>query len=170
MYKRQPLLSADIARVSQPGSRRLWAVFALSDLDESEGRFFQYGLAAAAVPGDLLLLDVALPDAASAAVASGGLRSWLGGLVARHCPDSTHIAITATTHRPASAVASVVVDVVATVRSCNRQERAFSVFRSRHYLPDVLSALLGGLGWRHIETIESGARALLLFQLSDMGQ
>ena len=164
-----PLLSADIARVSQPGSRRLWAVFALSDLDESEARFFQYGLAAAAVPGDLLLLDVALPDAASAAVVSAELRSWLGGLVARHCPDPTHIAITATTHRPASAVASVVVDVVATVRNSNRQERAFSVFRSRHYQPDVLSALLGSLGWRHIETIESGARAQLLFQLSDVG-
>jgi len=34
----------------------------------------------------------------------------------------------------------------------------------------VLSALLGGLGWQHIETIESGARAQLLFQLSDIGQ
>jgi len=161
-----PLLSADIARVRPPGSRRLWAAFALGDLDESEDRFFRYGLAAAAIAGDLLLLDVALPDAAPAAVASVGLRSWLGGLVARHCPDSTHIAITATTHRPASVVASAMVDVVATVRTGNRQERAFSVFRSRHYQPDALGALLGGLGWRHIETIEHGDRAQMLFQRS----
>ena len=161
-----PLLSADIARVRPPGSRRLWVAFALGDLDESEDRFFRYGLAAAAIAGDLLLLDVALPDAAPAAVASVGLRSWLGGLVARHCPDSTHIAITATTHRPASVVASAMVDVVATVRTGNRQERAFSVFRSRHYQPDALGALLGGLGWRHIETIEHGDRAQMLFQRS----
>ena len=159
-----PLLTPEIERATRTGSRRLWATFALADLDDTEARFFRYSLAALAAPGDLLLLDIGLADGVSVHLPER-LRAWLTGFVARSCRNAHQITISARA-QPGTSIAAATVEIVAAVQAKKERERVFSVHRVRRYLPDNLRALLADCGWVLSETLSYSDRALMLFRLS----
>jgi len=148
----------------------------LAHLDH-EPRFLQQSLLDCAVD-DLLLLDVPLTSAPSTDRAEIKRRdrlfaegvpapyaAWLAGSLWRHCPQVEQVDFhwDLETHCPVPG--SYALHAVATVKSAQRADRPFSLFRLGRYDPAQLAQCLSEIGWEEIDAeLYGGEHSLLLYR------
>ena len=171
----------------RPATRRPRRLFAM--LGETlahlghEPRFLQQSLLDCAVD-DLLLLDVPVASAPCtdrteikrrdrlfAKGVPAPYAAWLAGPLWRHCPqvDRVDFHWDAETHCPVPG--SYALHAVATVKSSQRADRPFSLFRMGRYDPAQLAHCLSELGWEEIGAeLYGGEHSLRLYRKRDEGQ
>ncbi|HNN97912.1 MAG TPA: helix-turn-helix transcriptional regulator [Pseudomonadota bacterium] len=149
---------------------------------DHEPRFVQQSLVGSQV-GDLLLLDV--PLAAAACGEPAALRrqdrwlrlgvpapyaAWLEGPLRRHCPQLDAIEFHWELETRCPVPGSYALHAVATVKSSQRADRRFCLFRFGRYEPAQLAQCLGELGWHEVTAcVYSGEHALCLYRKQDRG-
>lgn len=164
--------------------RRLFTMLGgtLAHLDH-EPRFLQQSLLDCQVD-DLLLLDVPLAAASCNdtleikrrdRLFSQGVpapyAAWLGGPIWRHCQhiDRVDFHWNLETHCPVPG--SYALHAVATVKSSQRADRQFSMFRFGRYDPSKLAECLRSLGWQEIgASVYGGEHSLRLYCKRDGGK
>lgn len=171
----------------RPAARRPRQLFTmlgetLAHLDH-EPRFLQQSLLDCIVD-DLLLLDVPVASAPCtdrteikrrdrlfAKGVPAPYAAWLAGPLWRHCPqvDRVDFHWDAETHCPVPG--SYALHAVATVKSSQRADRPFSLFRMGRYDPAQLAHCLSELGWEEIGAeLYGGEHSLRLYRKRDEGQ
>jgi DNA-binding XRE family transcriptional regulator len=150
--------------------RRIYTMLGntLANLD-NEPRFFKHCMSHCQ-PGDFLVLDIrqrqAAPDASEAEIrrADFVLRGpfskthadWLSTPIRTHCPDlvSCEFAMELETQCPIPG--SYALDAVATVKTRDRGERRFSMFRFKSYDQAMLVQSLARFGWECLLSLPIG--------------
>ena len=147
-------------------SRRLITMLGgtLANLDH-EPRFLRQSLLACEAD-DLLLLDVPLAPAScdeplqikarDRLFASGvpaPYATWLSGPIWRHCKDVERVDFGWHLETRCPVPGSYALHAVATVKSSQRADRSFSLFRLGRYEPTQLAACLSALGWNEVAAI-----------------
>jgi hypothetical protein len=144
---------------------------------EHEPRFLRQGLLHCAA-GDLLLLDVPTASAPCenpieikrrdklfTSGVSPQMATWLGGPLWRHCKGVGHIDFHWHLDLNGPVPGSYALRAIATVKSPQRPDRQFSMFRFTRYDPGQLAQCLGELGWEEIGAIAyAGDLSLRLYR------
>jgi hypothetical protein len=154
----------------------------LAHLDH-EPRFLQQSLLDCTVD-DLLLLDVPVASAPCTdrteikrrdrLFAEGvptPYAAWLAGPIWRHCPQVERVDFhwDLETHCPVPG--SYALHAVATVKSSQRADRRFSLFRLGRYDPAQLAQCLSEIGWEEIGAeLYGGEHSLRLYRKRPAGQ
>ena len=151
----------------------------LAHLDH-EPRFLQQSLLDCEA-GDLLLLDVprvSAPGFDPVALRRGDplwrggvpapYAAWLQGPLWRHCPQIEGVEFHWELERHRPVPGSYALHGVATVKSSQRADRRFSLFRVGRYDLSQLAQCLRGLGWKEVQTLcYAGDQALCLYRKTD---
>jgi len=174
------------AVLRRPAARRPRQLFTLlgqtlAHLDH-EPRFLQQSLQDCAVD-DLLLLDVPLACAPStdrteikrrdrlfAEGVPAPYAAWLAGPLWRHCPQVEQVDFhwDLETHCPVPS--SYALHAVATVKSSQRADRSFSLFRMGRYDPVQLAHCLSEIGWEELGAeLYGGEHSLRLYRKRQEG-
>ena len=163
---------------SEPRGRRLYTMLGQTWANlEHEPRFVQQSLVDSQ-PDDLLLLDLPLAqgschDRAELRRRDRLLRhgvpaayaQWLQEPLLRHCPKAEEVAFHWELETHAPVPGSYVLHAVATVKSSQRPDRAFSVFRLGRYESAQLAQCMEPLGWYEVGAWEyGGEHALRLYR------
>lgn len=140
--------------------RRVYAVLGgtIGSL-ENEPQFFRSALSAA-MPGDFLLMDVALTRASADQpeeiwrqdpVLSGPVppsyESWLSGPIRRYCPGATEIKFSFQIDTDRPVAGSYSIQFMADVKTIGSAPRRFCMWNVRRYSVPELARCLKNLGW-----------------------
>ena len=171
----------------RPAARRPRQLFTLlggtlAHLDH-EPRFLQHSLLNCAVD-DLLLLDVPVASVSCTDAAEikrcdrlfaqgvpAPYAAWLAGPLWRYCPQVEGVDFhwDLKTHCPVPG--SYALHAVATVKSSQRADRRFSLFRLGRYHPAQLAQCLSEIGWEEIGAeLYGGEHSLRLYRKRPAGQ
>ena len=134
--------------------------------------------------GDLLLLDVPLASAPCTEplqikrrdrLLAGGVpaqyAAWLGGPVWRHCKEVTGVEFHWNLETRCPVPGSYALHAVAKVRSSQRADRQFSVFRFGRYDASRLAECLIEIGWEEVDAQSyGGEHSLRLYRKLDEGR
>jgi len=171
----------------RPAARRPRRLFTLlgetlAHLDH-ELRFLQQCLLACEVD-DLLLLDVppaCAPCADRAEIerrdprfaegVSAPYAAWLAGPLWRHCPQAEQVDFRWDLATQCPVPGSYALHAVATVKSSQRADRQFSLFRLGRYEPAQLARCLSEIGWEELGAeLYGGEHSLRLYRKRPEGQ
>ena len=148
---------------SEPRGRRLYTMLGQTwaNLDH-EPRFVQQSLVDSQ-PDDLLLLDLPLAQGSGHDRAElrrrdrllrqgvpAAYAQWLQEPLLRHCPQAEEVAFHWELETHAPVPGSYALHAVATVKSSQRADRAFSVFRVGRYDAEQLAQCMERLGWYEV--------------------
>ena len=169
-----PVLQRPAAR----RSRRLFTLLGgtLAHLDH-ELRFLQQGLLDCELD-DLLLLDIPLAcarctdrteikrrDRLFAGGVPASYAAWLAGPLWRHCPQVEQVDFHWDLETQCPVLGSYALHAVATVKSSQRADRQFSLFRLGRYEPAQLAQSLSGIGWEELGAeLYGGEHSLRLYR------
>jgi len=164
--------------------RRLYTLLGgtLAHLDH-ELRFFQQSLLDCDVD-DLLLLDVPLAcapctdrteikrrDRLFAEGVPAPYAAWLAGPLWRHCPQVERVDFRWDLETQCPVPGSYALHAVATVKSSQRADRQFSLFRLGRYDPAQLARCLSEIGWEEMSAEPyGGEHSLRLYRKRPEGQ
>lgn len=178
-----PLYSA-LHRPAARRPRRLFTLLGetLAHLDH-EPRFLQQSLLDCAVH-DLLLLDVPVAtalcterteikrcDRLFADGVPAPYAAWLAGPLWRHCSQVEQVEFHWDLETQCPVPGSYALHAVATVKSSQRADRQFSLFRFGRYEPAQLAQCLSEIGWEEIGAeLYGGAHSLRLYRKRPEGQ
>jgi len=165
----------------RPAARRACRLFTLlggtlAHLDH-EPRFLQQSLLDCDVD-DLLLLDVPLArapctdpteikrrDRLFAEGVPAPYAAWLAGLLWRHCPHVEQVEFHWNLETQCPVPGSYALHAVATVKSSQRADRQFSLFRLGRYDPAQLTQCLSEIGWEELGAeLYAGEHSLRLYR------
>ena len=169
------------AGLRRPAARRPRQLFTLlggtlAHLDH-EPRFLQQSLVDCAAD-DLLLLDVPLASAPStdrteikrcdrlfAEGVPAPYAAWLAGPLWRHCPQVEQVDFHWDLQTRCPVPGSYALHAVATVKSSQRADRQFSLFRMGRYDPAQLTQCLSEIGWEELGAeLYGGEHSLRLYR------